>query len=580
MKKLLTILACIALAVQTLAQAQVLTASGGKLLSPYLTAAFASLPLPTGSPIAWVGDSVTNYSDQNDNSCVTVSSIYCSVDPSPTGEYTQAWSQDPRFSRDSWYDTNSFNVPNSLNSSLMGANNGVAGDHLQPVGGYSGCIPRLATLLTMTKAKVIGFECGTNTINSGDTGTTNPPPLSYVTGQLQLAINMVTGTGRWIILEDITPRSDWPIGDPRQTLRNQVNAWIAAQSGTPGVIVAQRSAALSYADGTQNITMFREDGETTLASAVASTDTIIHVASGTNANMPTTGTFPALLDYGLGNQEQVLVTAGAGTTTWTVTRAQEGTAAVAHSSGAIVIAGQIHPNYLGAVAAGNVLLTAIQRVVRPGSVFNQDATVGNLLSSGGFTGTGGTCNATGMSGSAPANLTVTLSTNRGSTTAVCAVSAIDSKHEKLTVTVTPGKVSTSYDALTIVSTAVTSGLGIINAGQWMQSYVHVCTPGSNQFGNIMFYTQAYWTYPTAYITSTGGSIVTYYYPMNMSVSGWCGWLVTAPIKMPYQAVEIRNYINAYFNNSAAGTPTITIDNWITRVVPAPYPAWGLSAPSP
>jgi len=68
---------------------------------------------------------------------------------------------------------------------------------------------------------------------------------------------------------------------------------------------------------------------TTLAGAITSSATTLSVASATG--FPTLGTFTIKVD-----NEYMLVTAGASTTTWTVTRAQQGTAAVAHSAGAPV----------------------------------------------------------------------------------------------------------------------------------------------------------------------------------------------------------------------------------------------------
>jgi hypothetical protein len=68
---------------------------------------------------------------------------------------------------------------------------------------------------------------------------------------------------------------------------------------------------------------------TTLSGAMTTTSTTLTVASA--AGFPTFGSFTIRVD-----NEYMQVTAGAGTTTWTVTRGQQGTAAAAHSSGATV----------------------------------------------------------------------------------------------------------------------------------------------------------------------------------------------------------------------------------------------------
>jgi hypothetical protein len=88
-------------------------------------------------------------------------------------------------------------------------------------------------------------------------------------------------------------------------------------------------------------------GVTTLSLAAAAVDTTIYVSSA--ANLPSKGNFRLVID-----SEIVLVTAVGGTTL-TVTRAQEGTVAVAHSSGAPVL----HVNTRGA------LDQTLQRIFTP-----------------------------------------------------------------------------------------------------------------------------------------------------------------------------------------------------------------------
>lgn len=73
---------------------------------------------------------------------------------------------------------------------------------------------------------------------------------------------------------------------------------------------------------------------TTLAAAVDSVATTLSVVSG--ASFPTSGTFRIQVDAGTVDAEQMDVTAGQGTNTWTVTRGVDGTTAAAHSTGAAV----------------------------------------------------------------------------------------------------------------------------------------------------------------------------------------------------------------------------------------------------
>jgi hypothetical protein len=68
---------------------------------------------------------------------------------------------------------------------------------------------------------------------------------------------------------------------------------------------------------------------TTLSSAITAGSTTVTVAS--PVGFPTYGTFTIKID-----SEYMVVTAGAGTSTWTVTRAQQGTTAASHSQGVAV----------------------------------------------------------------------------------------------------------------------------------------------------------------------------------------------------------------------------------------------------
>jgi hypothetical protein len=74
---------------------------------------------------------------------------------------------------------------------------------------------------------------------------------------------------------------------------------------------------------------FSNNASTTLSGAITNTATSITVASA--MGFPGTAQYRILID-----SEILLVTAGAGTTSWTVTRGLEGTTAAAHSSGAVV----------------------------------------------------------------------------------------------------------------------------------------------------------------------------------------------------------------------------------------------------
>jgi len=73
------------------------------------------------------------------------------------------------------------------------------------------------------------------------------------------------------------------------------------------------------------------------ASAASSTVSGNLTASATTVAVVSAASFPATAEFRVKvDSEILLVTAGAGTTTWTVTRGADGTAAVTHTTGAIV----------------------------------------------------------------------------------------------------------------------------------------------------------------------------------------------------------------------------------------------------
>lgn len=100
--------------------------------------------------------------------------------------------------------------------------------------------------------------------------------------------------------------------------------------------------------GAINYTNLPASPGTTLGGAMLVGDTTLTVASATG--FPTVNGFKVKID-----NEVLLVTAGAGTTSWTVTRAQEGTAAAAHASGAAVFGTIGYVGLYDALTSGNLL---------------------------------------------------------------------------------------------------------------------------------------------------------------------------------------------------------------------------------
>ena len=76
--------------------------------------------------------------------------------------------------------------------------------------------------------------------------------------------------------------------------------------------------------------------ETTLNGSITDTSTSISITASTGWPSGSAGKFYAVIDPGLSTEEKVLVTSRSGTTLSTVSRGQDGTTAVAHSSGATI----------------------------------------------------------------------------------------------------------------------------------------------------------------------------------------------------------------------------------------------------
>jgi hypothetical protein len=118
-------------------------------------------------------------------------------------------------------------------------------------------------------------------------------------------------------------------GTTTWTVTRGVNGTTAAGHSSGAIVVLQQdtvSASTTLTEKLGKNSLAANVPETTLTAAVTAAQTTITVASDTD--------FPASAPYTiLVDSEQMTVTAGAGTTTWTVTRGVNSTTAAAHSQG-------------------------------------------------------------------------------------------------------------------------------------------------------------------------------------------------------------------------------------------------------
>lgn len=102
--------------------------------------------------------------------------------------------------------------------------------------------------------------------------------------------------------------------------------------------------------------------QTTLNGAI--TNVAVSAAVIANATFPGGGQFHICIEPGSANQEICLVTDGGGTNTWTIARGQEGTAAVAHGDGSLVI---------GILTAAALQRALARPDLQPGALASGDA---------------------------------------------------------------------------------------------------------------------------------------------------------------------------------------------------------------
>lgn len=105
----------------------------------------------------------------------------------------------------------------------------------------------------------------------------------------------------------------------------------------------------------------QQQGYTTVASMTSGAGTMTVAA---NVTFPQSGTFVAnIAAEGANTREEVLITSGAGTNTWTITRAQNGTSASAHSNAVVTIATDTYKvNWSTSASSGAGLFTSIPAV--------------------------------------------------------------------------------------------------------------------------------------------------------------------------------------------------------------------------
>jgi hypothetical protein len=207
-------------------------AQGGGFAPPVLPATaipLPPLPLAAGAKVLALGDSEMGF-----NHGVLRTGTLGAAYNRMSGLMVTAWSVNPNFNFDTWFDADDPYLA-SGRGGYNGANAGIPGDHLDwwNPGFGRGCLNRTRYALARGPALVI-INCGTNSISSGDTGN-GPASADYVEAKLDAIVSQFASHGVWVVLSTLYPRADWPTGDSRHETLRQVNIWIRAQAGRPGV---------------------------------------------------------------------------------------------------------------------------------------------------------------------------------------------------------------------------------------------------------------------------------------------------------------------------------------------------------
>lgn len=137
---------------------------------------------------------------------------------------------DHRFNMDMWYDE-ALPWMTSTNR-IGGSHSSVGGDHIVAEGGAPGTITRTPWVIARQPG-IVYLDIGTNDISSG-VGVTS---AAHVIERLDRQLALLRNAGIWTVIQTVTDRGAWPVGDAKQTIVEGVNDWIKAQATRSGVKV-------------------------------------------------------------------------------------------------------------------------------------------------------------------------------------------------------------------------------------------------------------------------------------------------------------------------------------------------------
>ncbi len=555
-------------------------------------AAAAVPPLDAGALVAALGDSIIARGHSS-----TTGAARTTAQNRGNSELAWARALSPRFHHWIWWeptataanDIPTFGWASAQDNFWRGANFGYSGDTAL------GITRRIQQIIN-SGAQVCFLSIGTNT----DTPNTAAEKIA----RIDQAVTALTAAGIYVVLGTIRPR--WT-GD-RETLTDVAST----TSGSPVIRIVRANHGLTNTSSTTKEMEFMAPGLT--VGGLTLSGRIFSGQGGYTVNVVNTST----IDITCPANATATVTNGGGAFTWhrnvftdlanvarvglclmpsdgrhqahrdvndwIVAQAGRARVVVCDMTAALrdpirsaltgvhlepyawAVMDGVHASPRGAAAGGAVLSAALAQIIKPGTYFNADPTVANLLANGRFTGTGGTAN-NGMSGQIASNTFVSNVSGAGQpVTGVASLEAnAETGGQTCVLAITSSGAGAADVRNTIRFSHTNPATGFVST-DWVQAVYEIELSGAES--GILVCHQATLGQSST-ITSRGlgestGSHNTEPYPTENRRL----WLATEPM-----LVETRTSFNPRLDLSVradvAGSVTVRVRRAFLRVVPSP-----------
>lgn len=187
-----------------------------------------ALPMAAGTKVLSLGHSFIQRSAFSNNMGVHSSCV--------RGAMPWVRLADHRFNTDMWYDAGIAWMASG--NRIAGSHSGVGGDHVVAEGSAPGTIERTPWVVAREPG-IVYLDILTNDISSG-VGITS---AAHAIARLDRQLTLLRNEGLWTVVQTVTDRGAWPVGDAKQAIVEGVNDWIKAQASRSGVRVCDLTGA-------------------------------------------------------------------------------------------------------------------------------------------------------------------------------------------------------------------------------------------------------------------------------------------------------------------------------------------------